>query len=278
MNYATASALLTGRCERSRKLANNTYLERGATSLMVRLHSTHIVEFFEDGSTRYDTGGWKTHTTKDRMNAFGHDDIRLNADRGIWYVRKSSAGWQADPLGVYADGMVYRDGKLEGAAEDPKAEQKLRKQVAAYAKRFLDALEAGKVEAPSAGDCWYCSMRIENATSPRVHHGYTQETDTRPTLGEGTPTLHPDGTLTTERNTEHLLSHMSADECYYVPSLLQRALEVMGSSKSMWWWVGSWWDPSATDEQRAGVRRFGERSRVEKALRKYLFLQLGLSR
>lgn len=263
MNYAQAASLLQGRCERSRKLANNTYLERGASSLMVRLHSTHILEFFEDGSVRYNTGGWKTPVTKDRMNEFGPDGVRLCADRGIWRVRQGGYSSGVE-LGVYADGMVYRDGKLEGAAEDPKAELKQRKVVAAYAKRFVAALEAGEVPAPGLGDCMFCGCRVVDSKTPKIHHGFAAEIDTRQTLGESS------------KDRDHIDSHI--EENYYVPSLLQRALEVSGASRSMWWWIGSWWDTTATDEQRAAHRRFSEKSRVEKALRKYLFFQLGMVR
>jgi hypothetical protein len=38
--------------------------------IAVRLHSTHIVKFYEDGRVTLHTGGWRTVTTKDRINEF----------------------------------------------------------------------------------------------------------------------------------------------------------------------------------------------------------------
>lgn len=52
-----------------RKLANNTYLEEAEDgAFAIRLHSTRIVTFYESGRIKLDTGGWRTVTTKDRIN------------------------------------------------------------------------------------------------------------------------------------------------------------------------------------------------------------------
>lgn len=75
MNYQEADAKLTGRCSTSRKLANNTYLERCASylsdkSISVRLHRTNIVTFYPDGRIDVCNGGYPTVTTHDRLNRY----------------------------------------------------------------------------------------------------------------------------------------------------------------------------------------------------------------
>lgn len=54
----------------SRKLERNTYLERGEGFVAIRLHATHIVRFFPDGSFELRTGGWRTKTTIDRIRDY----------------------------------------------------------------------------------------------------------------------------------------------------------------------------------------------------------------
>ena len=69
MNYATASAKLTGRCRERRKMENNTYLVRRIDGgIAVRLHNTDVLLFRPNGSIVLNSGRWRTTTTKDRMN------------------------------------------------------------------------------------------------------------------------------------------------------------------------------------------------------------------
>lgn len=81
--YAEADALLTGRCKNSRKLGNNTYLERLAIGHAIRLHNTTVVLFSANGSVTLNSGGWKTVTTKDRMNKAG---VRVYQEKFVWYI------------------------------------------------------------------------------------------------------------------------------------------------------------------------------------------------
>lgn len=71
--FAEASQVLGNRC--SVKLGHNTFLESYVDGtqvdrICVRLHSTNIVTFYPDGRVELRTGGWRTTTTKDRINQF----------------------------------------------------------------------------------------------------------------------------------------------------------------------------------------------------------------
>ena len=57
---------------RKRKLGNNTVLvtDHAPTSYAVRYHSTDIVTYRKDGSIVLSSGGWRTSTTKERINEY----------------------------------------------------------------------------------------------------------------------------------------------------------------------------------------------------------------
>jgi len=204
MNYTTLNEQLQGRNHNRRKLANNTYAERHEDAIAIRLHDTDILTFYPDGRIVATTGGWKTHTTKDRLNQYlpGH---RIWQHRGRWLL--GSNGAQVE----FADGMEFRpDGTIVGAKDQTAiAEEKaLRKRIAKYCKQVADALPLDK---PGPGDCWYCQMREVGTNKP---------------LGECV------------KDRSHLESHF--EEGYIVPSLVYNALEFCGCNPQgggcAWFW------------------------------------------
>ena len=127
---------------------------------VTRLHNTDIVRVTPKGKTILHSGGWRTSTTKDRMNCYSGPDIRLCADKGSWYV---SNGNGAVP---YYDGITVPDCFNSKAIAKGKAaearEQKLRGKVRAFVNK-LDKLEC--LPNPSPGDCWLCCMKDKAGTS-----------------------------------------------------------------------------------------------------------------
>lgn len=101
MYYSDAVLKLNGR--NTRKIANNTYLERDTvgTDIYVRLHSTRIIAFHDDGTVTYKTGGWHTYTTKDRLNNYGPHNVSVYQDHYDWFIRTRHDG-QVYP---FIDGM-----------------------------------------------------------------------------------------------------------------------------------------------------------------------------
>ena len=101
---------LTGRCKDSRKVANNTYLERraatftikgkttGIGSIALKLHNTDIMTAYPDNTVTLNTGGWRTVTTKARMNDFLPFG-RIYQKDFIWYLSLGNVDH------VYDDGM-----------------------------------------------------------------------------------------------------------------------------------------------------------------------------
>ena len=261
MNYQEANEKLTGRCKQRRKVGNNTYLERRENAaIALHLHSTDVVTFHLDGAIVLDSGGWRTPTTKDRINgALGGDKRRfsLSQENGTWFLFDRDAGKHGEAVAVYQDGMrILSDGKLAGhlPLSTYKESLKLRRRVQRFAGAYLKAMEAGKVPAPSNGDCWYCLMRGVEDKVP---------------LGESC------------KDTDHLLSHI--EERYFVPSMLVRAMEVMPCSKVMGWAVGEKWgakqeSAAETFEKISGRHGWWSnyiRRDLQKCLSRYMLRQLG---
>jgi hypothetical protein len=94
MDYVSANAQLTGRCKNSRKIANNTYLQRrGNDDIAVRLHSTDVVTFHKNGDITVSTGGWNTVTTKDRIQRYTPSSWRVWSESGYMFIRTQAGEW-----------------------------------------------------------------------------------------------------------------------------------------------------------------------------------------
>lgn len=190
-------------CINSHLVDHNTVeYERENGERVIRLHLTDIVTFKPNGRIVLNTGGWKTVTTRDRINK------QLEAHCPGWHVWNEKNemylghGWWSDEnrttyhfndgITIYGnhvtcDGRVYDKEQVKLAA---KHNRKVKK----YAKDFIDALTNGDVPAPGGGDCWFCCFVGEDGKSWGE-------------MGE-----HHD----------HIYHHIV--EKYYVPSLLMRAI------------------------------------------------------
>lgn len=86
MIHADAVSMVRGKSGRSRrKVGNNTWAEiMPDGSVDIILHNTRIVSINADGTYRLNSGGWHTHTTKDRMNRFS--PARIYQHKFEWFV------------------------------------------------------------------------------------------------------------------------------------------------------------------------------------------------
>lgn len=201
--YVTALAQSRGKRVLSKRVANNTYAELRLVSVFdatrivepasvldwegtpeqrravaVRLHDTDVITYRGDGTVQFDTGGWKTSTTKDRINSYAPSTLRVYSDRGDWRVSYGQYGSVVPlPSVPFADGITFEINTLVGVGWLPvegtypdETQERLavtaKKRLAADVKAFLakaepslvlwakQILETGSLN--TAGDCFYC--------------------------------------------------------------------------------------------------------------------------
>lgn len=90
-DFLTAAEWIAeGRTGTDRPVANNTRLhlyEETPDRLAcvgLKLHATDVVKLYGNGDVEFDSGGWRTVTTKDRMSY--HRDFMIYSHKGIWYI------------------------------------------------------------------------------------------------------------------------------------------------------------------------------------------------
>jgi hypothetical protein len=181
--------------EAGKPIGPNTRIMRRGDSYALRFHATDILTFMPSGAVRYDTGGWRTVTTKERMNKYGLACVY--SDRGIWHINPRTSGSTWTGGAPYVDGCIVHRGKVKGAgkARDVTRERKLRASIGKFARDYVAKLYAGEIAAPDSGDCWGCLMRADDGS--------------RPMAGKGASSC--------------IVGHVQ--EAYHVPSLIWRALE-----------------------------------------------------
>lgn len=226
MNKQRLEEKLTGRNKNGRKLGNNTYAERKGDDVAIRLHTTDILTYKSDGSVVVTSGGWKTVTTKSRLNEYLPFGYAITQTKGVWYWAKYRQN--NSDITPFTDGdSISPDGKLVAQATPAtsKANGKLRKRILAYSKLAGDSLP---LPHPGSGDCWHCLFQNS--------------------MGDGF------------KDTSHLESHM--DEGYIVPSLVYQAMKERGSSDLMiaatFGQPGTegWLSGAAKDQVKRSVRKF----------------------
>jgi len=189
VDYKSADNYLGKKSERP--LAPNTRIVRSETDIFIRLYKTEIVRYKKNGDVVLNTDGYRTLTTRNRINEF--TPFSVIQTNNIWHVKCDGSDWVG-----FKDGITYNHRSKAFEGIKPSAEIKsvktLIRRINKYSHDFATEFINGNVPKPSGGDCWYCLMKDENNN----------------TWGECS-------------GSEHLLSHI--EDKYYVPSLLVRALE-----------------------------------------------------
>lgn len=149
-----------------KKLDGNTYLDKVGDDFEVRLHGTAVVTIHPDDSRTLNTGGWFTHTTKDRINNLGIKPLGdIHVDKGVWiYTNRNTKD-----VCAFADGMrVLPTGEVEGAGEDPAIIAPIRKLAKEYCHEYTVEWSAGRVEKPNGGDPWNFAMASTDGELPML--------------------------------------------------------------------------------------------------------------
>jgi len=115
MHYDSVLKAIHGKTFRvTRKLANNTVgmiLPGGV--LAIKLHGTVVVTLFRDGMVKLNSGGWRTATTKARINQFSPVSVYQTAGEWFAYVPNGQGGFEKQP---FEDGMMVPDPRTQYAS------------------------------------------------------------------------------------------------------------------------------------------------------------------
>lgn len=190
----------------------------------IRFHVTDIIVYHADGRITLDSGGWKTMSTKDRINSHLRG-YNVGSDRGTWFVYASDGGGQwfhedGTPRRVrdgvpFYDGIVlpdaFNDKRAKAKAEKAaKADSKLKDDIKRYIAKVLPTGKAPPM--PGPGDCLYCCPTTTESTASN-YFGYEKPARAL-SLGEAT------------ENNDHLREHIREN---YLPGwLLVTALRDSG--------------------------------------------------
>jgi len=241
MDYKEAKQILDDKRgdKTSKKIGNNTYLKRYEDgTIVVRLHQTDIIQYKPNGTILLHSGGWKTVTTKARMNEFLPRQYGIMQVKGVWYVHLTT-DFNKDL--VYNDGMKLTKSTKPVNEKVLKTRQKkndrITNQIKKYADRYIEALFDGKVESPSGSDCWQCSMMYDKNNDRQDHY-------------------------------DNHLTNM-----YFVPSLIVNALKEMGASNMERDTVADIWQNGAS-----GTYGTFAKDRLKQTLVKFMKRKVGVAR
>jgi hypothetical protein len=147
-------------CVDSRLLANNTVkYEKEDGTVVIRLHLTDIITFNTDNTVVLNSGGYKTKTTKSRINEFA--PVIITQKSSVWYVYYSGKEY------IFKDGItLYPDGTVTGYG----AEENNKKEINKFIDGYMDKLIKREISKPSGGDCWYCYLFESNDTEHFFSH------------------------------------------------------------------------------------------------------------
>ncbi len=164
---------------------------------IVKYHDTIVFSEDSKGVITLNSGGFRTRTTKERINNELPSDCNIYADKGIWYLCVDCKPY------VFCDGIQIKGFEVIGEKKDEEKRIKgLRKQIAKYCKSIREMKE---LPIPGLGDCLLC-MRTKDGQ----------------VLGD------------VGNNKSHLYSHL--DEQYIHGSLLVNALKAKGYENLSYVW------------------------------------------
>lgn len=185
-----------------KRVANNTVrYETSDDATVWRLHDTDVVKRSASGIFTLNSGGWRTPTTKDRINTYA--PVNIGSNKGVWYLGSVPF---FDGMRVNSAGTPIDKPRLSIVTDTAKLKAKIAKFV-----KLIDTV--AELPKPNGGDCWHCLM-FDNVPAVQKNGSY---------YGLGSSNLAPP---TRAHDPEHLINHM--DEGYLHGSLLVNAMRFRG--------------------------------------------------
>ena len=76
---------------------SNMSVVREGTIYYLKLHGNKIAALEADGRMWVSSAGWRTNTTKERLN--GLPNVKVNQSKGLWYL--NGVQWNGEPQYVH---------------------------------------------------------------------------------------------------------------------------------------------------------------------------------
>jgi hypothetical protein len=77
----------------------------------LKLHATDVITWTPDGKIILNSGGYRTHTTKDRMNGFLPAGIRVYQKNFNWYINYTGKLYNGEKsIDVVNEKIDFKDG------------------------------------------------------------------------------------------------------------------------------------------------------------------------
>jgi hypothetical protein len=282
-----------------RPIENNTrIIQIDDGTIGIKLHDTFVIKYYsnvlsgikvhEGDTIQLNSGGWKTVTTRDRINRFC--PLNVWSEKNVMYVSalnwyrihenkrngiKSKVYHFRDRMWFNPDGTVWVKENSEPVQLKPynkKEEQQKRKQLKAidtFIKNYVNKLASGQMDKPGSSDCFICQFE---AGDERIEMGTLTKEGYKP----GVFNDHGD----------HLLNHIR--EKYYVPSIVFNAiLSECYDSEGIWGnpkmtsglsdWdkhnISCWFNP---DSEHKPMANDMTQQRVRKIMKQYFIKRLGI--
>ena len=143
-------------CIKSKLIGFNTIEIIQEDCRVIRYHETDIITEYPD-KIILNSGGWKTKTTKDRMNLYTNLDI--NQKNNSWFVNGH----------LFYDNITFdKQGNLLSEVKESNVSKvnKIKKQITEY----INLLNEDNLPEKSGGDCWYCLLNFSEDTEHLKSH------------------------------------------------------------------------------------------------------------
>lgn len=176
--------------KQAKTIGHNTVVSRQGEDIGVTLHSTTVITYHPNDTITLNSGGWRTVTTKDRINQLLPMPLGVYSESGVWTL--SRRGNNPGTVSEFYDGMKFTvhgemvsKVKVNTAAELRKVKRQISGYVKLYDNETVLRLVNEAVEHGTSGDCLFCQMDNQGDSGHLWNHleeGYVMATTMRNAL------------------------------------------------------------------------------------------------
>lgn len=134
--------------------------ERPSGESGVLYHQTVVVLKKSNGQMVLDSGGWKTPTTKNRINDELPPGYCVGQEKGVWYLHSPEGNKVA-----FYDGIVVDPNKPLVSTKKAEVEERVQKKLGKQVLNLVSKLDdLDQIPQPCSSDCLFCQSRDDSRT------------------------------------------------------------------------------------------------------------------